>query len=141
MALALIVFPVWLAGVAFVVPSERWRPWLLPLGAAVHLALVALALSRPPVGAFEGWLLLDPLGCLILPFLSLLFFLCALYAPGYLAQRPERSNRIFCTCLLAFLGTTTLIIESHHLGLMWVALEATTLATAPLLYFNRNQRS
>jgi hydrogenase-4 component F len=35
----------------------------------------------------------------------------------------------------------TLITESHHLGLMWVALEATTLASAPLLYFNRNQRS
>jgi hydrogenase-4 component F len=141
MALALILFPIWLAGVAFAVPSERWRPWLLPLGGAVHLVLVVLALSQPQVGAFEGWVLLDPLGRLVLGLVSLLFFLCAVYAPGYLAQRPERSNRIFCTCLLAFLGTTTLIIESHHLGLMWVALEATTLTSAPLLYFNRNQRS
>jgi len=55
--------------------------------------------------------------------------------------RRDRSNRIFCTCLLAFLGTMTLMTVSHHLGLMWVALEATTLASAPLLYFNRNQRS
>jgi hydrogenase-4 component F len=141
MAVALILFPIWLAGVAFAVPSERWRPWLLPLGGAVHLVLVVLALSRPQVGAFEGWVLLDPLGRLVLGFVSLLYFLCAVYAPGYLALRPERSNRIFCTCLLAFLGTTTLIIESHHLGLMWVALEATTLTSAPLLYFNRNQRS
>ena len=35
----------------------------------------------------------------------------------------------------------TLMLESHHLGLMWVALETTTLATAPLLYFNQNRRS
>ena len=111
------------------------------MGGVTHLTLVVLALRRPDVTAFEGWLLLDPLGRLILGFLSLLFFLCALYVPGYLALRRERSNRIFCTCLLAFLGTMTLMTASHHLGLMWVALEATTLASAPLLYFNRNQRS
>jgi len=111
------------------------------MGGVIHLTLVVLALRRPDVTAFEGWLLLDPLGRLILGFLSLLFFLCALYVPGYLALRRDRSNRIFCTCLLAFLGTMTLMTASHHLGLMWVALEATTLASAPLLYFNRNQRS
>jgi len=111
------------------------------MGGVTHLTLVVLALRRPDVTAFEGWLLLDPLGRLILGFLSLLFFLCALYVPGYLALRRDRSNRIFCTCLLAFLGTMTLMTASHHLGLMWVALEATTLASAPLLYFNRNQRS
>jgi hydrogenase-4 component F len=140
-ALALILLPLLLAPVAFLLPSERWRPWLVPLGGAVHLTLVVLALRRPVVGAFDGWLLLDPLGRLVLGFVSLLFVLLAVYTPGYLALRPERPNRVFCVCLLAFLGTATLMIESHHLGLMWVALEATTLATAPLLYFNRNQRS
>jgi hydrogenase-4 component F len=141
LALALILVPLVLAALAFALPSERWRPWLVPMGGATHLTLVLLALRRPEVTAFEGWLLLDPLGRLILGFLSLFFFLCALYVPAYLALRRDRSNRIFCTCLLAFLGTTTLMTASHHLGLMWVALETTTLASAPLLYFNRNQRS
>jgi len=36
---------------------------------------------------------------------------------------------------------TTLVICSRSLGLMWVAIEATTLTTAPLIYFNRTQRS
>ena len=36
---------------------------------------------------------------------------------------------------------TTLVVCSQHLGLMWVAVEATTLATAPLIYFNRTPRS
>ena len=35
----------------------------------------------------------------------------------------------------------TTVALSHHLGLMWVAIEATTLATAPLIYFNHNARS
>jgi hydrogenase-4 component F len=35
----------------------------------------------------------------------------------------------------------TFIAWSSHLGLMWVAVEATTLSSGPLLYFNRNPRS
>jgi len=31
--------------------------------------------------------------------------------------------------------------ETHHLGLLWVAMEASTLSTAPLLYFHRTARS
>src|SRR3954453_8454020 len=35
----------------------------------------------------------------------------------------------------------TLVVLSHHLGLMWVAMEATTLVSAPSIYFNHNARS
>jgi hydrogenase-4 component F len=141
MALALVLVPLALAALAFALPSDRWRPWLLPVGGAAHLALVVVALRRPEVTALGRWLVLDSLGKLILGFVSVLFFLCSLYAPAYLALRPDRKNRVFCACLLAFLAMMTLITQSHHLGLMWVALEANTLASAPLLYFNRNPRS
>ena len=70
-----------------------------------------------------------PLGKVVLGFLSVLFFLCSLYAPGYLALRADRPNRIFCANLFAVLAMMTLVMLSHHLGLMWVAMEATTLVT------------
>jgi len=140
-ALALILVPLALAAIALAVPSDRLRPWLLPIAGAAHLGLVITVLKRPEVTALGRWLQLDSLGKLVLGFVSVLFFLCSLYAPGYLGQRPERKNRFFCACLLAFLAMMSLITESHHLGLMWVALEANTLASAPLLYFNRNARS
>ncbi len=35
----------------------------------------------------------------------------------------------------------TLVVVSQHLGLLWVAVEATTLASAPLIYFHRHHRS
>src|ERR1700687_4085956 len=35
----------------------------------------------------------------------------------------------------------TLVALTHHFGLMWVGMEATTLASAPLIYFNHNARS
>lgn len=150
-----------LAGLALVIPSNRWRPWLLPAGGTVHLAGVLWLLAHMPAAprvanAWVGWLarprqragidaLLwltpDAMGKLVLLLLSVLFAICAWYAVGYLQNRAERMNRVFCACLLAFLSTTTLVTCAQHLGLMWVAIEGTTLATAPLIYFNRTQRS
>jgi hydrogenase-4 component F len=142
LAIALFLAPLVFALAAFAMPSDRARPWLVPLGAAVHLGLVILSLAGgADVTAFGGWLFLDKLGRVALPLVSILFFACSLYVPTYLGLRPDQPNRIFCAALLAFLAMMTLITESHHLGLMWVALEANTLCSAPLLYFNRNARS
>lgn len=141
MALALVLVPLAFAAAAAALPWPRGRPWLLPVCAGIHLAITLAALGTPDVSAFGGWLKLDDLGRLVLGLLSVLFFACALYAPGYLALRPDRSNRVFTPCLLFFLAMTSLAAESQHLGLMWVAIEATTLATAPLLHYNHNARS
>src|SRR5262249_53677114 len=88
-----------------------------------------------------GWLLLDALGKIVLGLLAVLFFLCSVYAPGYLTIRSDRPNRVFCANLFVALAMMTLVTLSHHLGLMWVAMEATTLACAPFIYFNHNARS
>jgi hydrogenase-4 component F len=145
MAYWLIAFPVVMALASYSVPSNRWRPWLLPLGASLHLVVVLLVLAQPgdapAVTGLGGWLLLDALGKVFIGFLSVLFFLCSLYAPGYLALRSDRPNRIFCANLFAVLALMMLVVLSHHLGLMWVAMEATTLISAPSLYFNHNARS
>lgn len=141
MLLALIVLPVLGAAVAWALPSDRARPYVLPATAAAHLALSVAAIAGGSAGALGGWLALDPPGRLVLLLASALFALCAVYAVGYLRYRQELSNRVFVPCLLVFLATTTLVVCSQHLGLMWVAVEASTLATAPLVYFNRTPRS
>jgi hydrogenase-4 component F len=43
--------------------------------------------------------------------------------------------------ILVCLSAASLVTITHHLGLMWVALETTTISMAPLIYFNRNARS
>jgi hydrogenase-4 component F len=77
----------------------------------------------------------------VLGFTTLLFAACSVYVPGYLSQRPAGNSRIFCACALGTLCTLTLVTEAYHLGLMWVALEASTLAAAPMLYFHRTPQS
>lgn len=144
MAYLLIALPALMAVLSFAVPSDRVRPWLLPVGAALHLALVLWAVFALPadeaVRGLYDWLRLDALGKVFLVFLAVLFFLSALYVPGYLAAAAQ-PNRIFCTALFAASGMMTLVTLSHHLGLMWVAMEATTLVTAPTIYFYRSARS
>lgn len=141
MAELLVLCPAVFAALTFAVPSNRWRPGLLPLGALVHLVLTVQALQLPSLTGFNGWLSLDPVGKVVLCLVSVMFLLCTSYAPGYLAQRPERDNRVLCSSLMLSLSMMTLIVLSHHLGLMWVAMEATTLISAPGLYFNHNARS
>lgn len=141
LSLLLILTPLIAALGALAVGSNRWRPVLLPVIGTFHLALTLVTLGLPAEAPPYGWLVLDPLGKLILLAISVLFFFCAFYATGYLRYRNERSNRVFTACLLGFLGLVSLVVQAHHLGLMWVAIEGTTLVTAPLIYFNRTKLS
>jgi len=141
MAWLLFIVPLAFAIVAFAIPSNRARSWTVTIAGLVQLPLVALAIRSPHVEGMNGWLQLDSLGKLVLCFTSLLFAACALYVPGYLAQMRDGNARLFCTAMLAFFSVLTLMTETHHLGLLWVAMEASTLSTAPLLYFHRTTRS
>lgn len=141
MAYAMILFPLLMAAVAAAVPSNRLRPWLLPLTAVVFSAATVFVLMRPALRVTARWLILDPPGGIVLLVVSTLFLFCSFYTVGYLQYRKERSNRVFCACLLGFLGVMSIVVWSHHLGLMWIAIEGTTLVSAPLIYFNRTPRS
>jgi hydrogenase-4 component F len=136
----LIVFPLLVAALSAAIPWYRIRSWLLPASGALHLFLSLLVVinQRPTT---TTWIGLDALSQLVLVVTSLLFFGCALYAVGYLDLRRDRGNRMMVPCLLVFLFAMTLAIAARHLGLIWVAVEATTIASAPLIYFNRNRLS
>jgi hydrogenase-4 component F len=127
--------------VTWLIPSDSRRPLVLPLVACIHLLLVGAVIMEPPPEAVSGWIHLDALGKIFLLEFSVLFAACAFYAVNYLQYRKERNNRALCTGFLVCLSAMTLSTAAHHLGLLWLAIETTTLAMAPLVYFNRNARS
>ena len=51
------------------------------------------------------------------------------------------SPQLVAICLLGFLSSMTLVASSRNFGLLWVAMEATTLASAPLIIFHRSGNS
>ncbi len=153
--LALILIPA-LAGLAsFVIRSNRTRRVMLVAAAAIHLALTAAVWLHRPDPIFDGWLQLDALGLVFLSIVSCLYMAAAVYAISYLANeqpgaRPDfeesvlfvnEPEAVFVGCLLLFLSTMTLVTMSHNFGVLWVAVEATTLSSAPLIYFHRHHRS
>ncbi|MCU0597982.1 MAG: hydrogenase [Desulfobacterales bacterium] len=153
---ALIALPTLCGLSAFFIRSDVWRRTLLVGTASVHFALVVCAwFLALPLTSAAGWLALDAASLLVLSISSGLFLAASLYAIGYLKdfQRApirdylegfefsNRPERIFIGCLLLFLAAMTGVAVSIHLGLLWVAVEATTLASAPLIYYHRHHRS
>jgi hydrogenase-4 component F len=137
----LILVPLVAAAIAYFIASPTLRAWILPSVGTLHLAILLVALTRwkglPPTTLLG----LDALGGWVLLVISVLFCICAFYAPAYLALRPERDHRVLSCCLLGFLGLASLIAQARHPGIAWVAMETTTLVSAPLIYFNQNRRS
>ena len=139
--LLLIVGPLAAAAFAAAWPGERLRPWLLPAAGLVHSFLSLWLLLDPPAPAPGAWLAFDPLARAVLPAVSLLFLVCSAYAVPYLRDRRERPNRVFVASLLAVLGLLSAGHQARHLGVLWIATEAVTLAAVPLLHFNGTARA
>lgn len=140
-SLALILVPLAGAGAAFAWPSNRTRPWLLAAIGVVHAALSCWLLVQPPAVAAGAWLDFDPVARAVLPAVSVLFLVCSAYGVAYLRLRAERSNRVFVAALLAVLGLLSAGHQARHLGALWIATEAVTLAAVPLLHFNGTGRA
>lgn len=137
----LIAIPVTAGLLSLLVTSDARRPWLLPVGCGLHAALVLRCWIRRPEPALSGRLALDDLGLLVITLASVMLLVCSVYCLEYLRLRRDRNNRLFTACLAFILGAVSLVAMSRHLGLLWVGMELATLAGAPLIHFNQNERS
>jgi hydrogenase-4 component F len=131
------------------------QKYLLFTGALSHLILTIIVWRKPVAPSLWGWLDVDPAGLLFLTITSLLFFLVSIYQLGYFEDSESDADEdvdiiilsgiqmksLFIGCQLFFLSAMTLVTLSQHLTLMWVAIEATTLTSAPLIFFHSNPRS
>ncbi len=155
MLTTLIVLPCLAALVSWLIPTHHVRRGLLASVAGVELLLACSTWIFPPAPAWGELLNLDPLGQLVLTLTCLLFFAASIYAIGYL-KMEDAGDRIdlfqglrfcnapestFTACLFLFLAAAVLVACTQHLGLLWVGIETTTLASAPLIYFHRHKRS
>jgi hydrogenase-4 component F len=152
---AVVMVPAGAGGVAYFLRHDGARRSLLIATAVAHALITATSWTRPWFPAFGGWLALDAPGRLFLSLTSVLFLAVAAYGVGYLAREEHGIRRdleegflfanapeaTFTACLLFFLAAMTLVTISQHFGVLWMAIEATTLASAPLIYFHRQHRS
>jgi len=168
MTTALMLLPLAAGLAAFLIRSDAARRSLLLWTARGHFLLAVLvigayfpggsliaAVVSPVPEPSSPWFAYDPLGLLFLGIASLLFLGAAQYAVTYLAAEKRDPGEdadggfifnnapeaVFTGCLLLFLSAMTAVTASRHMGLLWALIEATTLLSAPLIYFHRHKRS
>ena len=137
----LILVPLLSAVAAYFVRGTGRRSDLLIAVAAMHSAGVAILWVRPAESRPGAWLMVDDLGLVVLSIVSVLFFTVSFYAAASARAETQRGGRAFVSCLLSFLAATSLVAVSQHMALLWVGMEATTLAIAPLIYSRHDRRS
>lgn len=140
MHLLLILVPAALAGICLALPNARLRLAVLLAGAAGHTTVVVWSWSADFNSAPLFYFALDPLGHLFVSLMSVLFLATSVYFLGY-HRDVHISQRGFLACMLGLLSAMSALCMSQHLGVLWVCMEAASLASTPLIYFHLNARS
>jgi len=162
MVTLLLTLPLIAGLAAFIIEDDALRRRLLLGASAGHSALTAalfLARIQPRSACISApageWFGLDALGLIFLGITSVLFLGAAVYAVCYLELEKRNPGEeaeegfifnnapeaVFTGCLLLFLAAMTAVTASRNLGILWASVEATTLLSAPLIYFHRHKRS
>jgi hydrogenase-4 component F len=110
---------------------------ILHFAGTVSLFFPGVPQNLPPL------LVVDAPGLLVLMVTSGLFLLTSIYGRGYFQLESNLSRKatstFFVPCMLYFLAAMTLAAVTPHLALLWVGIEATTLASAPLIYYHHHR--
>ncbi|MCS7264377.1 MAG: oxidoreductase [Armatimonadetes bacterium] len=147
--IGLMVVPLLFAGLVWIARQEA-RPFLFLLGTGVALMLSIYQLwevlqGKVILGLGEE-ILVDALSAFMALLIAFLSFVCAIYSTAYLTlphlkEASEERLRMFQTLFLVLEFTLFWTVMTNNIVLLWVALEATTLASALLVSFYWNKRA
>lgn len=141
MLLFVLFLPLIASGLTLLLPCKTTRQRMLFLVALAHFTSVITFWSKTPATAFNGFLAVDALGLLVLSVVSFLFLMVAFYLLDYFEEVEDMPHRIFVSVLLSFLSFITLVVISRHFGILLIGIEATTLASVPLINFEKTRQS
>jgi hydrogenase-4 component F len=145
----LLTTPLLAAALCWVVPRPRWLEGVTLLSGTLSLVwagLVARALLRTDhLEALAGWLYADALSGVTVLITAFVGFTSALYSIGYLREDVRATDltngeikhrlRFYYTLLNVFLFSMLVVPVTNSLGVLWIAIEGTTLASVFLVSF------
>jgi hydrogenase-4 component F len=139
-------------GILGAAPLPRWRKELtLVVGLAVTFGLsIATAgefLAGPPPSAYGDTLRVDGLSALVLVLSAFVGLMSGLYSIGYLRRNEARGlvtpwlRREFDALVPLYVFAMLLVSVSNNLGILWIAVEITTLCSVFLVAFHNRDTS
>lgn len=96
---------------------------------------------------FEEAFFLDAVSIIVLDIILLIGFLVSIYSVGYLDEEVRngiinnKKIKFYYSMMYTFLFSMILSLTVNNIGIMWVAIEATTLASAFLVGFNNDKHT
>ena len=148
--LAVLLIPLVSALAVHLVKKDNFSRSMPVIAGALNAALCGLMVTDAPVLQIAGTLTLavDMEGLLLLAITDILFLLASLHLYSWQvldkagsAGHQGMKYSSFAALLLLFYFTMTLTAVAQDFGMLWVAVEATTLASAPLINFHRSKGS
>lgn len=117
------------------------------VGHSAGTVLLSAGCGAGASGTLGEWIGADGLSKVFAGIVSGLFLCAAVHGFFWLPASEKFERRegrpmavnVFAGALAAFAATMTMVIFARNFGLLWVAMEATTLASAPLIAFHRSR--
>ncbi|TLD42769.1 MAG: Hydrogenase-4 component F [Candidatus Jettenia ecosi] len=143
--LGLLLVPIITAGICVFITKHSISKYVSIAGSFItliyNLILNCAIYSNQTLEGFHGFFYLDSLSILSTQIVTLVGFAAALYSAGYMeaelreGEFPEKRLRWYYFLFHMFIFTMLLVCVTNNLGIMWVAIEATTLSTTFLVGF------
>ena len=151
--IALLLIPVATAAASYFARRREEMEWAnvggFGLVAVAAIALVAQVLAYGTVSLANGFFYADALSALVILLTALVALVCATYSIGYLRDDQKNGElgedlsdkeqltqlRMYYTLTPLFVFSMIFVAVANNLGVMWAAIEATTLVSVFLVTF------
>lgn len=145
----LLIIPAVTALICLLLKDRRQVEWASSIGSLALLALSTYTSYEVVTSGAkdEGMLYMDGLSAFMLMLVAIVSLATSLYSIGYMGRELDEGRfeasrfRYYYALLHGFILTMVLVCLSDNLGIMWIAIEATTLASAFLVSFYNNENS
>lgn len=143
----ILIFPIVACLILFILKKQKLNNIMIVLYAIIHLTIsIAAILANKELLPFWQnikFFALNELNSIFLLVLSVIYFAVAIYNIGYMKDEVSDSRKLrhYSYMVLFFVFSMTGAILSNNLGITWVFIEATTLASAYLIYFHKTKHS
>lgn len=140
----ILLFPILSCLILFLIKNRALNNVMITLYAFIHLVCsVCLCINYNPFDFNQSFFAVDELNKIFLLVLSIVYLAVAIYNNGYMkADRSlTRKLRHYSYAVLLFILSMTGAILSNNLAITWIFIEATTLASAYLIYFHKTKHS
>ncbi|RWX48957.1 Proton-conducting membrane transporter [Candidatus Electrothrix communis] len=133
-----ILIPLLAGGVIMFFPVTLGRKIMIATG-LIHLLLTITAVAGKATPCASKYFSTTPEGLLILLVTSFVFFFISIYASSYMEEVEISSEPIYLGCTMFFLASMSMVALADHIVVLWIAIEATTLMSAPLIFLHRSK--